>query len=120
MRGDSAERDPSDIVAVELTDDEWYLLRTGLFEWSGAARATDALVEAMGYASFDDFDAQRQRICVALDQSEPLSRFDWARALVATELVFVSAIFGSDRDWQSATRFTDEETLPLLRALQRN
>lgn len=50
----------------------------------------------------------------------PLSRTDWTRALLATEIVFMSNVIGSGWDWQTTTGFGDEETLRMLRSLQRH
>jgi hypothetical protein len=72
----------------------------------------------MGFWGLDEFHTERKRIEKAIAQGEPVSRFDWARALLATEIVFISNRFGSGHDWVHTTRFSDEETLQVLRPLQ--
>ncbi|KAA8882042.1 hypothetical protein F3087_38960 [Nocardia colli] len=108
-----------DLVAVDLSDDEREILRRGLGEWGGPARSTEALAVAMGFASVADLYEQGRRLRAALNSKEPLSAADWRRALVATEFVFASNVFGSGVDWQITTGIRDEETIRILRGLQR-
>ncbi|MFD2091298.1 hypothetical protein [Blastococcus deserti] len=54
-----------------------------------------------------------------MTRRQPLTRRDWARALLATEIVFASNLVGSGLDWSSTTGLSDEETIALLRTLQR-
>jgi hypothetical protein len=109
---------PFDVVAVALTDDERYLLGRGLGEWGGPARATDELALAMGFWGVEEFQSERKRIEKSIERCEPVTRFDWARALLSTEIVFISDRFGAGHDWVHTTRFSDEETLRVLRPLQ--
>jgi hypothetical protein len=44
---------------------------------------------------------------------------DWARILLATEIVFASDLMGSGTEWRTTTGMTDEETINLLRGIQR-
>ncbi len=50
---------------------------------------------------------------------EPLSRTDWTRTLLATEIVFIDNVVGAGWDWSPVTGFSDTETLQVLRRLQR-
>lgn len=108
-----------DIIDIPLTQQERELLGRGLQEWSGPASCTDGLAVAMGFDSLEDFFAQSRRVQAALAGGEPLSPTDWLRTLLATEIVFVSDVLGSGTDWSSATGFTDEYRIQVLRAVQR-
>ncbi|WP_189232796.1 hypothetical protein [Streptomyces flaveolus] len=55
----------------------------------------------------------------ALGDDDPIKPVDWARTLLAAEIVFVSDLVGSGVEWHTTTGLTDEATLPLLRAIQR-
>ncbi|WP_378730733.1 hypothetical protein [Nocardia brasiliensis] len=107
------------LVAVDLSDDERDVLRCGLGEWGGPARSTEALAVAMGFASVADLYEQGRRLRAALSSNEPLSAADWRRTLAATEIVFASDVFGSGVEWSITTGFRDEETIRILRGLQR-
>jgi hypothetical protein len=48
-----------------------------------------------------------------------LSRDDWRRVLLATEVVFASDVFGSGLDWSTTTGFSDADSISLLRSIQR-
>ena len=48
-----------------------------------------------------------------------MSKRDWARALVATEIGFASSYYGARTDWEIVTGWSDERTLSVLRNLQR-
>ncbi|WP_377273649.1 hypothetical protein [Peterkaempfera sp. SMS 1(5)a] len=56
---------------------------------------------------------------VALGDDVPLKAVDWARALLATEIVFVSDLAGSGVEWSTTTGLTDEATIRTLRSIQR-
>jgi hypothetical protein len=104
---------------LELNDDERDLLRTGLAEWGGSAHLTDSMARAMGFEDRADFSVQNRRIVASLAAGEALSRADWRRALLATEVVFASDVVGSGLDWETTTGICDADTLRLLRSLQR-
>ncbi|WP_280248005.1 hypothetical protein [Nocardia abscessus] len=106
-------------VAIELSAVEREALRCGLGEWFGPACCTEALAIAMDFESVADLSEQGRRISLALVANEPLSGRDWRRALVATEFVFASDVFGSGVEWSITTGLRDEETIGILRRLQR-
>lgn len=56
----------------------------------------------------------------SIADERPLSRADWTRALLATEVVFASDVVGSGVDWSTTTDFSDIETIQALRLIQRN
>ena len=111
--------DPSVSIQFRLSDEERSVLRAGLIEWGGPANCTDELAVAMGFQSVIDLFAEGARIGDAIVEGRPLSRTDWTRALLATEIVFASNVMGSGWDWPITTGFDDESTIKILRSLQR-
>ena len=106
-------------MTVDLTADERELLAQGLFQWGGPAAPTDALAVAMGFADVRDLRTASQRIGSAIRQGTPVTASDLRRALVATEIVFSSDVFGAGVEWETVTGLTDQATISLLRTLQR-
>jgi hypothetical protein len=107
------------MIAIDtLTGEERYVLARGLTEWGGPANCTDALAVAMGFGSVTELYTEAQRLTILIREGRPLSRRDWRRSLVATEIAFASHVFGSGRDWSITTGRSDEETIRLLRSLQ--
>ncbi|MGW7538310.1 hypothetical protein [Amycolatopsis sp. NPDC054798] len=107
------------LVSVELADDERKTLCQGLAEWGGPASCTEALAVAMGFRSVADLLEDGRRLRSALVAGEPLSPEDWRRVVAATEIVFVSDVFGSGCDWSITTGLSDEQTIKTLRRVQR-
>jgi hypothetical protein len=103
---------------LPLTGPERHLLWAGLAEWGGPARCTDDLAVGMGFESVEDLFAQADRITPRLRERQPLTRRDWIRTLLATEIVFASNTVGSGHDWSITTGISDEETVRLLRSVQ--
>jgi hypothetical protein len=62
---------------------------------------------------------EARRLKPLIRGGQPLSRRDWRRALIATEIVFASDVFGSGWDWSITTGLADEDTIRILRSLQR-
>jgi hypothetical protein len=108
-----------DLVSAPLDDEERRVLSSGIAEWGGPARCTEEFAQAMGFDSLADLHAERPRLLQALGANQPMSRKDWRRALLLTEVVFVSDVVGSGVDWETTTRPSDEETIRLLRGIQR-
>ena len=108
-----------DVVDVDLSDEERALLWEGLHQWGGPTRPTDLIANAMGFESVDSMHLEAGRICEALKARQPLSKRDWGRALVATEIVFASSYYGAAGDWEIVSGWTDERTVLVLRDLQR-
>jgi hypothetical protein len=106
-------------VDVEVPDDERELLIRGLAQWGGPARPTDVVARAIGFAGRDGLLREAERMRTALRERRPLAAEDWRRALAAVELVFASDVHGAGLDWQVVTGWTDEETIGVLRRLQR-
>ena len=105
-------------VQVDLIDDERHLLRCGLSEWGGPARCTEAMAVALGFHGTDDLYREGHVLWERLGRHEPLSQRDWARTLLATEVVFASDVLGAGCDWSITTGLSDERTIALLRSVQ--
>jgi hypothetical protein len=102
-----------------LTEGEVRLLRRALGEWGGPARCSDQLAFGMGFADARDLLDQCRVLSRALGADDPIKSVDWARTLLAAEIVFVSDLVGSGVEWETTTGLRDEATLPILRAIQR-
>jgi len=110
----------SEAVGSELlADDEIKLLRRALAEWGGPAHCSDQLAVGMGFADERDLLDQCRRLRLALTDDLPLAQVDWARALLAAEIVFVSDLMGAGVEWSTTTGLSDEATIETLRSIQR-
>ncbi|WP_203754668.1 hypothetical protein [Actinoplanes cyaneus] len=108
-----------ELVAIELDEDEREVLAHGLTEWGGPARCTEPLAVALDFGSVAELFEHVVRLRPLVRGGQPLSPRDWRRVLASAEVVFASDVFGSGWDWQATTGFRDEETIRLLRSLQR-
>lgn len=106
-------------MSIQLTEDERELLVAGVGQWGGPARPTNELAVALGFADVSDFYAETRRLAQALGERTDLSSGDAVRALVATEIVFASDVLGAGVEWETVTGLSDEETISILRRLQR-
>jgi hypothetical protein len=111
--------DRNEMIEFDLTDEERFLLNRGLVEWGGPAYCTDALAVAMGFDSVADLAVQQRRLLKQLNAGVPMSRWDWTRTLLATEIVFASDVVGSGVEWPTTTGLDDARSLEVLRDLQR-
>ncbi|QDQ16543.1 hypothetical protein FH965_25005 [Streptomyces spectabilis] len=102
-----------------LTAYEVKLLRRALLEWGGPARCSHQLAVGMGFAGVQDLYDQCERLRSALSSDTPLSSADWARTLLAAEIVFVSDLSGSGFEWSTTTGISDELAIRTLRSIQR-
>jgi hypothetical protein len=109
---------PEQILHADLTDAERFVLTQGLAEWGGPAHCTDAMARAMGFRDVANLFEDGGRIARDLHARRPLSRRDWTRALLATEIVFASDVLGSGTEWPDTTGLDDQETLQTLRSIQ--
>lgn len=101
-----------------LTVDEVAWLRRALLEWGGPARCGDELAIGMGFEGVQDLLDQCGRLRAALGNGIPIAPVDWARVLLAAEIVFVSDLAGSGYEWSTTTGFSDESSIRILRAIQ--
>lgn len=95
------------------------LLRRALGEWGGPARPWDELAYGMGFADVCGLLARTRELAGALADDEPLVPDDWARLLLAVDVVFVSDLAGSGTDWATTTGYGDAGALAVLRSVQR-
>ncbi|MFJ7073498.1 hypothetical protein [Streptomyces sp. NPDC098781] len=102
-----------------MTEHEVELLTRALLEWGSPAHCSAELAVGMGFADAQDLFDQCQRLRKALGEDAPLGATDWARTLLATEIVFVSDLAGSGVDWSTTTGRDDAETTRMLRVIQR-
>jgi len=107
------------LVHFELDRDERFLLSQGLGQWGGPAGCTEELAVAMGFASVLDLLSEGKRIAHLIDSGAPMTQLDWTRALVCTEIVFASDVFGAGVEWEIVTPLDDETSLRTLRGIQR-
>jgi hypothetical protein len=110
---------PAELIALDLTDVEQRVLRSGLLEWGGPARCTAEMAVAMGFQSVDDLLRSGAVLAAAVHAGHPLSALDWRRTLLATEISFASDLMGSGVEWATTTGLSDEDTLAALRSVQR-
>lgn len=111
--------DPEQVVAVSLTAEERQLLAFGLLEWGGPACPTDEMARAIGFDDVTHLLAESNRIASDLRDGRPMSRRDWTRALLSTEVVFASDVIGSGVEWPTTTGLDDVATLRVLRSAQK-
>ena len=106
----------TELIDIDLTDDERRLLFHGLNEYGGSIHYKPVMTRALGLPDRASFDALLDRLRNAIWQKEPLSRLDWACALFLTEVSWASTLIGSELDF--ATNFRDDTAAPLLRSVQ--
>ena len=111
---------PIKVSPTEVLDsDEVEMLARALLEWGGPGHASDGLARGMGFVDAQDLLEQCLRFVRELEGNSPIMSADWARILLATEIVFASDLMGSGTEWRTTTGMTDEETIVLLRSIQR-
>jgi hypothetical protein len=109
-----------ELIQVDLTPAEQDLLVQGLSQWGGPASPTDELARAIGFQSTQDlWRGKGRELRDALRLGKPLTRQDWRRTLLATEIVFVSDVVGAGTDWPFTTGLSDQETITVLRTIQK-
>jgi|GEM_PF-1836010 len=106
------------LVSYDLKEPERHLLRAGINDWGGPSRCTNAMAIAMGFAGVEDLFLQGARIGERLRHGEPMAQEDWSRAMLALEVCFASSL-GSTNDWPTTTGFSDEDSIRMIRRLQR-
>lgn len=106
-------------LAVPLDDSERRFLRAALVEWGGPARPTDALAVALGFTSADRLAREARALWERIEAGDALTTGDWRQVLLAVEIVFVSDVVGSGLDWWITSGISDEESIAILRGLQR-
>lgn len=95
------------------------MLIAGLLEWAGPASPTTDVARLLGYVDVPQFLASISALREDLATLSDLPGAHWQRALAATELVHVSDRWGAGVEWPTTTGFSDEETIRLIRSIQR-
>jgi len=107
------------MISIDLSPEERDLLRQGLLEWGGPARCSEEMAIAIGFRSVAELLEESVKIADILLTATSMRELDWRRVLLATEIVFVSNVVGSGIDWVNTTGMSDEETIAILRSVQR-
>jgi hypothetical protein len=102
-----------------LAPEEIGFLRRALLEWGGPAHASDELARGMGFADSGALVRRCAELQSDLNGDAPVAPSDWARILLAAEIVFASDLVGSGTEWRTTTGMDDASTLELLRGIQR-
>lgn len=103
-----------------LSGEQKRFLVSALSMWGGVASGHPPPIEALGYASKADFDADVARLCDQLGLDKPdLSTVDWSRIQFLAEISWASDLFGAGVEFEMVSPFTDPEALTLLRSVQR-
>jgi hypothetical protein len=106
------------LFAIDLEDDERLLMVHGLNEYfKSAKKGVPFLASLFGATTDSEFRALIWRLLEAIENKEPLSKLDWTRALVLTEICWASDLVGSGLAF--AAHFRDEDVIPMLRYIQR-
>jgi hypothetical protein len=110
----------SELVAMDLTDEERSLMFHGLNEYGGPVQRGVPMLLAplLGLSTIDEFWTLTERLIDGIAAKEPLSDLDWARALFLTEICWASSVIGAGLDF--GTNIRDEAAAPLMRSIQRN
>src|ERR1700712_359914 len=106
------------LINIDLSERERLFLSQGLTTWGGPARCSEELAVAMGFSSVANLFDEGARLSDALLAGEPLSRFDWERTLMATQIVISCTLFGAQPDWPIVTPFREAETRQLLAVIR--
>jgi hypothetical protein len=109
----------SELVAVDLTEDERDFIRQTLHQWESSASGQPFPFQALGLLTWEEFGELTVRLERAVTDGEPLADLDWARVLFLTEITWASSLIGAGLDFDVVTRFSDTEAVTLLRGLQR-
>jgi hypothetical protein len=102
------------LISIDLSQREQLFLSQGLTTWGGPASCTEELAVAMGFSSVANLLDEGARLSDALRAGAPLSRLDWERTLMATEIVLSCTLLGAQGDWSIVTPFREPETRQLL------
>lgn len=86
----------------------------------GRTSAPDGCLRfCMGFSSGDRLPVEARTLRDRIDAGEALQPDDARRVLLAVEIVFASDVVGSSQDWRHTTGLSDEESIGLLRGIQR-
>jgi hypothetical protein len=104
------------LVAIDLTDEERELFVLALNEYAGTAQHTYRLLcPVLGQSNKHEWFQLINRLEFAIENKEPLSDLDWARAMFLADVCFGSTLVGSGLRFG---RGADEYWFEVLRSLQ--
>jgi hypothetical protein len=104
---------------LDISEREVEVLGQGLLHYGGPAHATEEFANAMGFSSANSMLEECMEIRRKLQGSGALSARDWTRALLALEICFASKLMGAGYQWSTVTGLSDNETILVLRSIQR-
>jgi hypothetical protein len=105
-----------ELVAIDLTDEERELVSLALNEYAGTAQHTYQLLgRVLGQSDQHEWYRLINRLESAIENKEPLSDLDWARAMFLTDISFGSTLVGSGLRFG---RGADAYWFEILRSLQ--
>lgn len=116
------QRDPDELlrpVDLGLTNDELELIVAGIGQWGGPASPRPESARLVGFATAEQMTAEFARRKPALRDRQAITRREWRRILVATELIFASDVYGAGVEWETVTGRDEAADLRLLRGVQR-
>jgi hypothetical protein len=114
--------DPDELlrpVALGFSRDEQRFIVEGLKHWGGPADPQPESAVLAGFDGVQQMYASTERLRRSLEGGEPLSRRDWRRIMILTELIFASDTFGAGVEWETVTGRDEVTDLRLLRRVQR-
>src|SRR4051812_26024030 len=97
--------DPTDLVEVRLAPAELSLIEAALLELGGTASGTTMRSILTGARSEPDSYRERDRLLGLIRGRMPMTRADWTRVQLFTELAFASDIVGAGVEWHIVTGF---------------
>jgi hypothetical protein len=104
-------------MAIDLTDEERELMVLALNEYGGTAQHTfQLLCPVLGKSNLDEWAHLVNRLIAAIENKEPLSDLDWARAMFLADISFGSTLVGSGLRFG---RGADQYWFEILRSLQK-
>lgn len=108
-----------DLAAIELTEDEQHLLVWGLQVWQGASHPSLAMRYALGFEDYTDIFPWTSEKVRTIGPLVELTRADWTQLMLLVELGFVSDNMGAGLKWIAISGIPDDQTMRLLRSVQR-
>ena len=109
----------SELVAVDLTDDERDFIRQAMHQWESSASRQPFPFQVLALSTWEGFGKLTLRLERAVTDGEALTNLDWAQVLFLTEVTGASDLIGSGLDFDVVTSFSDTGAVTLLRGLQR-
>lgn len=104
-------------IAIDLVDEEREFMVLALNEYGGTAQHTYRLLcPVLGLSNLDEWATLVNRLMKAIQNKEPLSDLDWARAMFLTDISFGSTLVGSGLRFGPAA---DRHWFEVMRSVQR-